>query len=265
MAFQDIEQIPLSQQVELSTASAKNQMAFQERMSNTAHQREVADLKAAGLNPILSSHTNGASTPSGAEGDYTGTLIQAVVDLAGAVEKSNQNAGKVIRSFADNVDSLGTGLGKGTAGAIDQIYDFVNSVKSGKPMYDFQHVQQSLYGTPDKVDLPAWLMNGLNKIPIGINNQGKIVIGKSRYNAVTKPLGAIVEDFLDYGSALVEHQREKGRNVGSIAQTYAREYYNKGGKPVGANQKIASPHPNYSVSAKANTSKLGFKGTHGKF
>lgn len=50
---------------EANSAQALRQMEFQERMSNTSHQREVKDLEAAGLNPILSA-SKGASTPSGA-------------------------------------------------------------------------------------------------------------------------------------------------------------------------------------------------------
>lgn len=89
-----------------SADQARKQMDFQERMSNSAYQRSMADMRAAGLNPMLAYSKGGASSPPGALGTSSGATATAGFSPAMDVFSPAVSSGKQAFRLKHEIDNM---------------------------------------------------------------------------------------------------------------------------------------------------------------
>lgn len=186
---------------------------WQEKLSNTAYQRAMADMAKAGLNPILAGTLGGASTPGGAT---------ATANFTGAGATSSGGGSSWSRSITESIwnmgmDALNTAgqeaLGNDLAGIIRQSGSFI-----GKLMDKFMQKADAIYqnGASQGYN-PFW------KAAMDIRDIGRAALTGGAWS---QPMARVAADrFMDARNTAVQNLPRngyKGKRTGGMRKRYKR-------------------------------------------
>ncbi|AXL15532.1 DNA pilot protein [Microviridae sp.] len=193
-----------------SAKEAQKNRDFTKEMSSTAHQREVEDMKKAGLNPLLSATGgSGASTPAGSQpnlkSSQLGTDLMNFANSA-ADTKNKKSQQEVINAQAGALNANIAQTNEQTKGiALD------NQLKAEKNAV----YSQAYAGVKDVMHDTGTFLDG-----IGVNPSTALGVGALATKFLPNPFGNVLGKAVSSSGKLLKKFKKKNKGSGVRVQTF---------------------------------------------
>jgi hypothetical protein len=199
------------QQNQAAQASSREQMAFQERMSNSAYQRATEDMRKAGINPILAYQQGGASSPAGSQYSPVNVGLAQAQGLQAGASSANQLASSRFTQVKTGIEARTLKMLQKEKITMPEIQYTAKNIFSSKMLRTFEASLNGQYqNLPDPYKAVAIFMRGKFRDAGLVSGSGKV----TAYNINPTKIGNVFKETAAFaGSIGLDITTEAGKSI----------------------------------------------------